>query len=77
LKKDTSLSAVKKVERLREIGKSFDEKMTPLLNADQQQKFQALREQARRKLIETMGSEAAEKAEGEVKQWFTSESGKK
>jgi len=77
LKKDTSLSAVKKVERLREIGKSFDEKMSPLLNPDQQQKFQTLREQARRKMIETMASAAAEKAEGEVKAWFTSESGKK
>jgi hypothetical protein len=77
LKKDTTLSAVKKVERLREIGKDFDAKMKPLLNADQQQKFQALREQARRKMIETMASEAAEKASGEIKAWFTSESAKK
>jgi hypothetical protein len=76
LKKDTSLSAVKKVERLREIGTSFDAKMTPLLNADQQQKFQALREGARRKMIRTMAGEAAEKAEGEIKQWFTGKSSK-
>src|SRR5262249_16504674 len=57
LKKDTSLTGLKKVERLREIGKSIDEKVSPLLNGDQKAKFQALREQARKKLIETMGSE--------------------
>ena len=44
LKKDTSLSAVQKVERLRQLGVSFDEKLKPLLNAEQQQKFQAMRE---------------------------------
>ena len=44
LKKDTSLSGLKKVEQLREIGASFDEKITPLLNAEQQPKFQAMRE---------------------------------
>jgi hypothetical protein len=67
LKKDTKLSALKKVERLREIGTSFDAKMKPLLNPDQQQKFDTLREDARRKLIETMGSEALKKAEAGLK----------
>jgi Spy/CpxP family protein refolding chaperone len=67
LKKDTSLSALKKVARLREIGTSFDAKMKPLLNPDQQQKFDTLREDARRKLIETMGSEALKKAEAGLK----------
>ena len=43
LKKDESLDALKKVERLRAIGSSFDAKMTPLLNAEQQKKFQAFR----------------------------------
>ena len=33
LKKDASLSAVQKVERLRQLGVSFDEKLKPLLNA--------------------------------------------
>ena len=67
LKKDASLSAVRKVERLREIGNSFDERLKPLINPEQQQKFQALREQLRRRFIETM----ARKVETEVKAWFT------
>ncbi len=67
LKKDGSLSAVRKVERLREIGNSFDERLKPLINPEQQQKFQALREQLRRRFIETMAS----KVETEVKTWFT------
>ncbi|HEX9155686.1 MAG TPA: hypothetical protein VF819_08985, partial [Nitrospira sp.] len=76
LKKDTSLSALKKVERLREIGSSFDEKLKPLINAEQQQKFQAMRERMRKELIEKMASEAAQKLGGEVKQWFTEKSSK-
>jgi hypothetical protein len=67
LKTDTSLSAVKKVERLREIGVSFDEKLKPLLNAGQHQKFQTLREAARERLIEAMVGGAAQKLEAEVK----------
>ena len=70
LKKDASLSAVRKVERLREIGNSFDERLKPLINPEQQQKFQALREQLRRRFIETV----AGKAETEVKAWFTDKS---
>src|SRR5262249_51373395 len=57
LQKDTALGALKKVERLREIGSAFDTPISPLLNAEQQPKFQALREQMRRHLIETLGSE--------------------
>jgi len=72
LKKDTSLSALKKVERLREIGESFDAKMVPLLNPEQQQKFKTLRDEARRKLIETMGSDAVKKVEGDVMQYLDS-----
>jgi len=68
LKKDTSLSALKKVAQLREIGQSFDEKISPLLNADQQPKFQAMREAMRKRLIEKMASEAASKVAGAVKQ---------
>jgi hypothetical protein len=70
LKKDASLSAVRKVERVREIGNSFDERLKPLINPDQQQKFEALREQLRRRFIETM----AQKVEGDVKAWFTDKS---
>jgi hypothetical protein len=63
LKKNVSLSAEQKVEQLRKIGVSIDEKITPMLNAEQQPKFQALREQARRRIIEEMGSEVLQKLE--------------
>lgn len=59
LKKDTSLSGLKKIERLREMGVSFDEKLKPLLNAEQQSKFQSMREAMRKKLLD----EAAGKLE--------------
>jgi hypothetical protein len=76
LKKDTSLSGLKKIERLREIGVSFDEKLKPLLNAEQQQKFQTLRENFRRRLVEEMAEKAVDKVRGEVKQWFADKSSK-
>src|SRR5262249_6593471 len=65
--KDTALGALRKVERLREIGSAFDAKITPFLNAEQQPKFQTLREQMCKQLIEMMASEAAHKVEGELK----------
>src|SRR5262245_42357786 len=68
VKKDTSLGAVQKVERVRAIGAAFDEKLKPLIDAEQQQKFQALREGLRKRFIETMASEALHKAEGKVEQ---------
>ena len=70
LKKDASLSGPGKVEALRKIGVSFDEKLKPLLNADQQSKFQTMREAFRRRLIEQMASEAASKVAGAVKENF-------
>jgi hypothetical protein len=63
LKKNTQLSLPKKIEELRSIGASFDGKLKPLLNADQQAKFQQMREAMRKKLIEKMTSEAAGKLE--------------
>ncbi len=72
LKKDASLSAVRKVERLREIANSFDERLKPLVSPEQQQKFEALREQMRRRFIEGMAS----KVENDVKSWFTDKSNK-
>ena len=74
MKKDVALSAVRKVERLREIGSSIDEKLKPLLNPEQQEKFQALREQLRRRLLGKMASEAAENVEADIKAWFTGKS---
>jgi hypothetical protein len=66
LKQDTTSSAAKKVEALRAIGVSLDEKISPLLDATQQQKFQTLRERARRRMVESMGDEALRKLEGEA-----------
>jgi len=68
LKKNVSLSGLQKVEQLRKLGVSFDEKIMPLLNSEQQPKFQALREQARRRIIEEMTSKAADKLEKAVEQ---------
>jgi hypothetical protein len=70
LKKDTKLSALDKVKRLREIGVSFDEKISPLLNPEQQKKFQAMREQMRRRLVEEMAGEALEKLKSAASAFF-------
>ena len=70
LKKNTSLSAEQKVEELRKLGVSFDERLKPLLNADQQSRFQTMREEFRRRLIESMASAELQKLQSEVKSWF-------
>ncbi len=67
LKKDTSLDKVKKIERVKAMGASFDAKITPLLNPDQQQKFRQLRDERRREVIEKIGSEELHKLEDEIK----------
>jgi hypothetical protein len=61
LKKDTSLGGLEKVKRLRQIGVSFDEKLKPLINPDQQAKFQTMREELRRRLILQMATDAIQK----------------
>jgi hypothetical protein len=63
LKKNTALSGLKKIEELRHIGVSFDEKVLPLLNAEQRPKFQALREALRRRVAEKIASGASAKLE--------------
>jgi len=68
VKKDTSLTGLKKVEKLKEIGSSFAEKVKPLLNPDQQSKFETVREQVRKRVIEKIAHEIVEKAEGAAKQ---------
>ena len=70
LKKNASLSAVRKVEQVREIGSSFDERLKPLISPEQQQKFAVVREQLRGRFIEKMTSEV----ESDVKSWFTEKS---
>ncbi len=42
---------MQKVEALRKLSVSFDEKISPLLNPEQQQKFQELRQQLRRRML--------------------------
>ena len=54
---------MQKVEALRKVGVSFDEKISPLLNAEQQKRFQVLREQLRKRMIE----DAAEQGLGKAK----------
>jgi Protein of unknown function (DUF3604) len=68
LKKDTSLKPEAKLEQLKQISDDLDSKITPLLNADQQKKFQAIRDEHRRELIEKLGSQVVQKAEAKVKQ---------
>ncbi len=67
LKKETSLDKVKKIERVKAIGASFDAKIAPLLNPEQQQRFKQLRDERRREMIEKMGSEELHKLEDEIK----------
>src|SRR5664279_6296552 len=67
LKKNTTLKPLEKIEQLKQISGAVDTKITPLLDAGQQKKFQAIREENRRKLIEQMGSKVAQKAEAAVK----------
>jgi len=55
---------------LRKLGVSFDEKISPLLNAEQQSKFQTLREQMRRRIIEGMADKALQKVKSDVSSWF-------
>lgn len=54
-------------EQLREIGRTIDGKITPLLNREQQAKYKQMQEERRRKMIEKMGNEAIEKAEEEIR----------
>ena len=54
----------------------FGEKLKPLLNAEQQQKFQTLRESFRQRLIEEMAEKAVQKVRSAVTQWFTEKSSK-
>jgi hypothetical protein len=52
LKKNTSLKPEQKLEQLKQISDDIDAKVTPLLDQQQQQKFQQIRGEHRRELIE-------------------------
>lgn len=66
LKKNAALGASQKVEQLRKVGADFDKKISPLLNVDQQARFQTMREQFRRHLIDQMGDEFPKKAATDI-----------
>ena len=63
LKGDTTLTGQKKIEKLRQIGVSIDEKIQPLLNAEQQPKFQEMRAALRRRILVKMAGEVGAKLE--------------
>jgi hypothetical protein len=67
LKKNTALSPVQKLEQLKQIADEVDAKINPLLDAQQQQKFQAIREEHRRELLGKMADQVVEKIEADIK----------
>ena len=77
LKRNTALKPTEKLEQLKQIADDLDGKITPLLNADQQKKFQEIREQHRRALMEKIGSQIVEKAEYSVSGLYTDEHAQK
>ncbi|HSP96294.1 MAG TPA: DUF3604 domain-containing protein [Candidatus Dormibacteraeota bacterium] len=68
LKKNASLKPLEKIEQLRQISSSIVDKVAPILNSEQQQKFQSIREDVRRRLIEKMSSQLMQKVEADAKQ---------
>ena len=66
MKADTSVTGVKKVEQLKQDADSFVDQIKPLLNAEQQQKFDGLRDQLRERVLERVGAAAIEKAENAI-----------
>jgi hypothetical protein len=66
LKKDTSLKPLQKIEQLRQISTAVDAKITPLLDPAQQKKFQAIREENRKRLIEALSGKIKEKVEAAI-----------
>jgi hypothetical protein len=68
LKADASVTGLKKVEQLKQLADSFVAQIKPLLNPEQQQKFDGLRDQLRDRLLEGAGAKAIERAEGAIEQ---------
>ena len=68
LKKNASLKPLEKVEQLKQIGSSVVDKIAPLLDPQQQKKLQTIREDVRRRLVEKMADQLAERAEADVEQ---------
>ncbi len=70
LKKDTKLGGVQKAEALRKIGVAMDERISPLLNPEQQQQFQTMRVEMRRRIVEEIVEKAEQKVKSAVSAWF-------
>ena len=66
LKTDTKLSGLQKLEELKKLSVSFDEKISPLLNPDQQAKFKAMREQMRLRMLEEAAGKVKAKVEAKL-----------
>src|SRR5262249_45442549 len=66
LKKNASLKPLEKIEQLKQIGSSIVDKITPVLDQQQQQKFQSIRDDVRRRLIEKMAGQVMQKTEAAV-----------
>ena len=54
VKSNTSLGPLQKAMQLRQIGEATDAKVMPILNPEQQQKWQAMRTQERQEMIQKM-----------------------
>jgi len=67
LEKNASLGAKEKAEQLRQIGTTIDAKISPLLDPEQQKKFETLREKARRRILEAVAAKAVERLKTELK----------
>jgi hypothetical protein len=67
LKKNAALKPLEKIEQLKKIGNSITDKITPILDPQQQQKFQGIRDDARRRLIEKMADQVLEKIDADAR----------
>lgn len=56
VKNSTSLGPMQKAMELKRISNATDEKIMPILNPQQQQKYQAMREQERQQMIQKLES---------------------
>ena len=54
IKSNTSLGPMQKAMQLKQISNATDSKIMPILNPQQQQKYQAMREQERQQMIQKM-----------------------
>ena len=68
LKKNTSLKPMEKLEQLKQISDEVDSKVMPLLDQEQQKKFQQIREEHRQELIKKMAGQVMQKVETDIKQ---------